>query len=333
MNFKKEFLENIINVTSNAAIACYEHLGKKDKILVDKAATDIMRKNLNDLDIDGKIVIGEGELDEAPMLYIGEKLGTGKGYAVDIAVDPLEGTNFAANNLPGALSVISISEKGNLFNAPETYMDKLAVGKNVPYDATDLDFPVEKNLKNIADAKNKNLDKITVCLLNRPRHKEIIDKLNELKVNLKLISDGDVTGALLVTDDKYDVDIFLGIGGGPEGVLAASALDAFNCKFQGRFLFKTDIDKKRAKDMGINDLDKKYELNEIIKGNSIFCATGITKNELVNGVKLIDGKFITETLVTQKNSLPYIAKKEVAITWLITVITIKDFFLVPSSIG
>ena len=193
-------------------------------------------------------------------------------------------------------------------------MDKLAVEKNVPYDATDLDFPVEKNLKNIADAKNKNLDKITVCLLNRPRHKEIIDKLKELKVNLKLISDGDVTGALLVTDEKYDVDIFLGIGGGPEGVLAASALDAFNCKFQGRFLFKTDIDKKRAKDMGINDLDKKYELNEIIKGNSIFCATGITKNELVNGVKLIDGKFITETLVTQKNSLPYIAKKEVAIT-------------------
>ncbi len=314
MNFKKEFLDNIINVTSNAAIACHKHLGKKNKILVDKAATDIMRKNLNDLDIDGKIVIGEGELDEAPMLYIGEKLGTGKGYAVDIAVDPLEGTNFAANNLPGALSVISISEKGNLFNAPETYMDKLAVGKNVPYDATDLDFPVEKNLKNIADAKNKNLDKITVCLLNRPRHKEIIDKLNKLKVNLKLISDGDVTGALLVTDDKYDVDIFLGIGGGPEGVLAASALDAFNCKFQGRFLFKTDKDKNRAKDMGINDLDKKYELNEIIKGNSIFCATGITKNELVNGVKLIDGKFITETLVTQKNSLPYIAKKEVAIT-------------------
>ena len=314
MNFSNEFLNKIINVTSNAAIACYHHLGKKDKILVDKAATDIMRKNLNDLDIDGKIVIGEGELDEAPMLYIGEKLGTGKGYAVDIAVDPLEGTNFAANNLPGALSVISISEKGNLFNAPETYMDKLAVGKNVPYDATDLDFPVEKNLKNIADAKNKNLDKITVCLLNRPRHKEIIDKLKELKVNLKLISDGDVTGALLVTDDKYDVDIFLGIGGGPEGVLAASALDAFNCKFQGRFLFKTDKDKNRAKDMGINDLDKKYELNEIIKGNSIFCATGITKNELVNGVKIIDGKFITETLVTQKNSLPYIAKKEVAIT-------------------
>ena len=314
MNFNKEFLDKIINVTSSAAIACHQHLGKKDKILVDKVATDVMRKKLNDIDIDGKIVIGEGELDEAPMLYIGEKLGTGKGSAVDIAVDPLEGTNFAANNLPGALSVISISEKGNLFNAPETYMDKLAVGKNVPFDATDLDFPVEKNIKNIADAKNKDLNKITVCILDRPRHKEIIDKIKKLKVNLKLISDGDVIGALLITEDKYDVDIFLGIGGGPEGVLAASALDAFNCKFQGRFLFKSNLDKKRAKDMGINDLDKKYELNEIVKGNSIFCATGITKNELVNGVKLIDGKFITETLVTQKNSLAYIAKKEVAIT-------------------
>ena len=193
-------------------------------------------------------------------------------------------------------------------------MDKLAVGKNVPYDATDLDFPIEKNIKNVADAKNKDLDKITVCMLDRPRHKQIIDKIRNLKVNLKLISDGDVTGALLVTDEKYDVDIFLGIGGGPEGVLAASALDAFNCKFQGRFLFKTDTDIQRAKNMGINDLDKKYELNEIIKGNSIFCATGITKNELVNGVKLIDGKFITETLVTQKNIIPYIAKKEVPIT-------------------
>ena len=314
MNFNKEFIDKIINVTSNAAIACYQHLGKKDKILVDKAATDIMRKNLNDLNIDGQIVIGEGELDEAPMLYIGEKLGTGKGSAVDIAVDPLEGTNFAANNLPGALSVISISEKGNLFNAPETYMDKLAVGKNVPFDATDLDFPVEKNIKNIAEAKNKDLKKITVCMLDRPRHKEIIDKLKKLNVKLKLISDGDVAGALLVTDKKYNIDIFLGIGGGPEGVLAASALDAFNCKFQGRFLFKTDEDIKRAKKMGIKDLNKKYDLNEIVRGDSIFCATGITTGDLVGGVKLENDKFITETLVTHKNSTINIVKKEIAIT-------------------
>ena len=314
MNFNKEFLDKIINVTSKAAIACYPHLGKKDKILADKAATDEMRKNLNDLNINGKVVIGEGELDEAPMLYISEKLGTGKGPSVDIAVDPLEGTNFAANNLPGALSVLSISSKGNLFNAPETYMDKLAVGKDVPFDATDLDFSVEKNIKNIADFKNKNLDNITACILDRPRHKEIIDKLKKLKVNLKLLSDGDVAGALLVTDEKYAVDIFLGIGGGPEGVLAASALDAFDCKIQGRFLFKTDKDIKRAKKMGIKDLNKKYNLNEIVKGDSIFCATGITSNELVNGVKLENGKFITETLVTHKNSTINVVKKEVPIT-------------------
>ena len=301
MIFKKIFLDKIIDITSNAAIACYPHLGKKDKVLVDKAATDEMRKNLNQLDIDGKVVIGEGELDEAPMLYIGEKLGTGKGPVIDIAVDPLEGTNFAANNLSGALSVLSISSKGNLFNAPETYMDKLAVGKDVPIDATDLDFTVEKNIKNIADSKNKDLDEITACILDRPRHKEIIDKLKKLKVNLRLITDGDVAGALLVTDKKYSVDIFLGVGGGPEGVLAASALDAFNCKFQGRFLFKTEEDITRAKKMGIKDLNKKYDLNEIIMGDSIFSATGITTGDLVKGVTRNDNKFVTETLVTHKS--------------------------------
>ena len=313
MVFKKDFLDKIINITSNAAIACYPHLGKKDKVLVDKTATDEMRKNLNQLDIDGKVVIGEGELDEAPMLYIGEKLGTGEGPSIDIAVDPLEGTNFAANNLPGALSVLAISAKGNLFNAPETYMDKLAVSNDVPFDATDLDFPIEKNIKNIADYKNKDLNQITACILDRPRHRKIIDKLKELKVNIKLISDGDVAGALFVTDKKHGIDIFLGIGGGPEGVLAATALDAFNCKFQGRFLFKTDEDIKRANNMGIEDLNKKYNLNEIVKGVSIFCATGITSGDLVNGVKCENGKFITETLVTHKNSSISIVKKEVPI--------------------
>ena len=314
MKLSKEFLDKIINVTSNAAIACYPYLGKKDKILADKAATDEMRKNLNNLDIDGKVVIGEGELDEAPMLYIGEKLGTGKGPSIDIAVDPLEGTNFAAKNLPGALSVIAITLKGNLFNAPETYMDKLAVGKDVPKDATDLDFSIEKNIKNIAESKNIDISKITACILDRPRHKNIIDKLKNLKVNLKLLSDGDISGALLVTDKKYKIDIFLGIGGGPEGVLAASALDAFDCKFQGRFLFKKEEDISRAKKMGIKDLNKKYDLNEIVKGDSIFCATGITSGDLVNGVKLENGKFVTETLVTHKNSTINIVKKEVPIT-------------------
>ena len=316
MIFKKDFLDKIINITSNAAIACYPHLGKKDKVLVDKTATDEMRKNLNQLDIDGKVVIGEGELDEAPMLYIGEKLGTGEGPSVDIAVDPLEGTNFAANNLPGALSVLAISAKGNLFNAPETYMDKLAVSNDVPFDATDLDFPIEKNIKNIADCKNKGLNEITACILERPRHREIIDKLKKLNVKLKLISDGDVAGALLVTDKKYNIDIFLGIGGGPEGVLAASALDAFNCKFQGRFLFKTDKDISRAKKMGIKDLNKKYNLDEIVKGDSIFCATGVTSGDLVDGVKFENGKYVTETLVTHKGSTISVVKKAVSYTHL-----------------
>mgnify|MGYP003389236448 FL=1 len=302
MTLNKELLNNLVNITSSAAISSFPHVGKKNKELTDKAATDDMRKNLNKLDISGEVVIGEGELDEAPMLYIGEKLGTGKGPFIDIAVDPVEGTNFVANNLPGALSVLAVSNKGNLFHAPETYMNKIAVGNDVPIDAVDLDFSVEKNIKNIADVKNKDIKKITACLLDRPRHKSIIEELIRLNVNLKLITDGDVSGALLVTDQKHDVDVFLGIGGGPEGVLAASALDAFECKFQGRFLFKTDKDIKRAKDMGIDDLNKKYDLKEIVKGDSIFCATGITSGDLVNGVKIKNNHFISETLVTHKST-------------------------------
>jgi len=314
MELSKDLLDKIINVTSKAAIACYPHLGKKDKILADKAATDEMRKYLNMLNIDGQVVIGEGELDKAPMLFIGEKLGTSKGPSIDIAVDPVEGTNFVANNLPGALSVLALSIKGNLFSAPETYMDKLAVGKDVPNDAVDLDYSIEKNIKNIADSKNKDIKQLTACILDRPRHKDVINELMRLNVNLKLITDGDVSGALLVTDPKHNVDIFLGIGGGPEGVLAAAALDAFECKFQGRFLFKTDNDIERAKRMGIKDLNKKYQLYEIIKGESIFCATGITSGDLVNGVKKFDNKYYTETLVTHKNSSIDIVKKEVSIT-------------------
>ena len=302
MTLDKELLNNLVNITSSAAISSFPHVGKKNKEFIDKAATDDMRKNLNKLDINGKVVIGEGELDEAPMLYIGEKLGTGKGPFIDIAVDPVEGTNFVANNLPGALSVLAVSNKGNLFHAPETYMNKIAVGNDVPIDAVDLDFSVEKNIKNIADVKNKDIKKITACLLDRPRHKSIIEELIRLNVNLKLITDGDLSGALLVTDQKHDVDVFLGIGGGPEGVLAASALDAFECKFQGRFLFKTDKDIKRAKDMGIDDLNKKYDLKEIVKGDSIFCATGITSGDLVNGVKIKNNHFISETLVTHKST-------------------------------
>jgi len=302
MTLENKYINQIANITSKAAISASRFIGKKDKISADQAAVNAMRTELNKLNIDGKVVIGEGELDEAPMLYIGEKVGTRKGLPIDIAVDPLEGTNFVANNMPGGLSVISITEKGNLFQAPETYMNKIAYGKTIPSDAIDLDFSIDKNIKNLAEATNKKINQLTVCILDRPRHKSIIDKLNELKVNLKLITDGDVSGALLVTDEKYKVDLFLGIGGGPEGVLAACALDAFKCKFQGRFIFESKKDVIRAKQMGISDLKKKYILSEIVKGDSIFCATGITTGDLVHGVILNNKKYVTETLVTHKNS-------------------------------
>ena len=301
MALSRHFIDQFVNVTSRAALASSYLVGKKDKIAADKAAVDAMRSELNKINFKGKIVIGEGELDEAPMLYIGETVGCGHNPEFDIAVDPLEGTNFAANNLPGALSVIAISEKNNLFHAPETYMEKIS-SKAKEDGVIDLDYTVKKNLSNLSDYLNKNIENLTACVLNRPRHQKIIDELKKLKVKIKLITDGDVSGALLVTDQKYNVDIFLGTGGGPEGVLAATALDAFNCGFQGRFLFESNEEKLRAKKMGINDLTKKYELNEIVSGDSIFCATGITSGDLVSGVMKEGSEFISETLVTHKSS-------------------------------
>jgi len=301
MSLDKKFEDIFLKITTRAALSSYYQVGKKNKILADKVAVDTMRSELNKIDMDGEIVIGEGELDHAPMLYIGEKLGSKKGPKLDIAVDPVEGTNFAAYNLPGALSVMAVAEKSNLFKAPETYMSKISA--NVPDQGiVDLDYSIERNIKNLSEYMNKKPENLRVCLLERPRHKEIIQKLLKMKVKLKLISDGDVSGALLVTDKKYKVDLFLGIGGGPEGVLAASALDSFNCFFQGRFLFKDNKDKQRAKEMGIQNFEKKYELNEIVSGDSIFCATGITNGDLVTGIDIKNGKFISETLITHKSS-------------------------------
>ena len=301
MTIDQKFIDQFVNVTSKAAIASYPLVGKNDKVASDKAAVDSMRAELNQLNINGKIVIGEGELDEAPMLYIGEKVGTTNGPEIDIAVDPLEGTNFAANNLPGALSVIAIAEKNNLFNAPETYMEKISAKINEK-GIIDLDYSVKENIFNLSEYLNKKPENITACVMDRPRHKDIINELNTLGVNIKLITDGDVSGALLVTDEKYGVDIFLGIGGGPEGVLASAALDTFECCFQGRFLFHTEKDKRRAYKMGITNLTKKYELNEIVKGDSIFCATGITSGDLVSGIRNENNGLISETFVTHKST-------------------------------
>jgi fructose-1,6-bisphosphatase II / sedoheptulose-1,7-bisphosphatase len=301
MTIDKKFIDQFINVSSKAALASSYLIGKNDKISADKAAVDSMRNELNKINMNAEVVIGEGALDEAPMLYTGELLGTKNGPSFDIAVDPLEGTNFVANNLPGAISVIAISDKGNLFNAPETYMSKIATGK-VEKGLIDLDYTLKKNISNLADFKNKNPSSITACILDRPRHKKIIEELKKLKVNIKLITDGDVLGALYVSDPKFNIDIFLGIGGGPEGVLAASALDAYECHFQGRFIFDNDNDINDAKKMGITDLNKKYELNEIIKGDSIFCATGITSSDILTGIKIEGNIYSSETLVTHKRS-------------------------------
>ena len=301
MTIDKKYIDHFINVSSKAALASSYLVGKKDKIAADQAAVDSMREELNKIDMNGKVVIGEGALDEAPMLYTGELLGNKNGPNFDIAVDPVEGTNFAANNLPGAIAVIAIAEKGNLFNAPETYMDKIATRK-IEKGLIDLDYPLKKNISNLAEFMNKDISSITACILDRPRHKKIIEELKRLNVKIKLISDGDVLGALYVSDPKYDIDIFLGIGGGPEGVLAASALDAYDCHFQGRFIFDNKNDIDDAKQMGITDLNKKYELNEIVKGDSIFCATGITTSNVLSGIYIKGNNYTSETFVTHKSS-------------------------------
>ena len=301
MSLDKIFIEQFIKVTSKAALASSYLVGKKNKNAADQAAVDSMRSELNKINMTGKVVIGEGSLDEAPMLFTGEILGTKNGPNLDIAVDPVEGTNFAANNLPGAISVIAIAEEGNLFNAPETYMNKIATRK-IDSGLIDLDFPLEKNIKNLSNFMNKDVSKITACILDRPRHKSIIDKLKDLNVKIKLITDGDVLGAMYVSDPKYNVDIFLGIGGGPEGVLAAAALDSYDCHFQGRFIFDNEKDIQQANSMGIKDLDKKYGLSEIVKGDSIFCATGITDSSFIKGITFDQDKYISETLITHKNT-------------------------------
>ena len=277
MDIDKVFQDQLIKITQEAAISVYPHLGKNNKIIADEAATNSMRTNLNKMNIKGNIVIGEGEMDEAPMLYIGEKVGTKKGPEFDIAVDPLEGTNFAAKNLPGAISVIAMSNKNDLFNAPESYMEKISYPKGIDHNAIDLDFSLKKNLSNLADSKNKKFENLRICVLDRPRHKKIIDEAKSLNIDVKLISDGDVSGALLVTDEKHNIDLFLGTGGGPEGVLAASALDTYGCGFQGRFIFDTDELKKEQIKWELMILIRNINLMKLSKETVYFVQQGLQK--------------------------------------------------------
>jgi len=316
MTIDSKYIKLFARTTQMAAYGASLYIGKNDKKSADKAAVDLMRNELNKIEMKGRIVIGEGELDKAPMLYIGERVGNNKGNEFDIAVDPVEGTNFVAKNLPNSIAVLAVAKKGELFHAPETYMDKIVVGPGLPDNLVDLDNDLEKNIINLAKAKNKKMSELTACLLNRPRHNKIINTLKSLNVNLNLITDGDVLGALLVADPKNKVDIFMGIGGGPEGVLAAAALSCFNCQMQTKLIFQNDNEKIRAKKMGIKDLDRKYNINDIIKGDVIFCATGITDGKLVKGIENLGTKFRSETYVTHKSSKLFTTLSEDIKKWI-----------------
>ena len=285
MNKKNLFHYNskILKVSELAAIAVYDFIGKKDENAADKAAVEAMRTELNKLDFSGTIVIGEGERDKAPMLYIGEKVGNGKsGLNFDIALDPLEGTKITANNEKNALTVISLGNKGSFLNAPDVYMEKIAVGKGLPKNFLDLDIPLEETLNNLAFYKKKKINDLVVCFLDSPRHSKISNIVDKYKCKKFLIPDGDIFGA---------------IGGAPEGVLAAAALKCLGGQMQGRLIFNDNKQKTRAKSMGIKDLKKKYNIKDLIKKDSLFSATGVTNGYLLNGIKKKGNIFITHSLI------------------------------------
>jgi len=305
-----KLLDQIIDVAAKAAYKSSLLKGKGDKNAADQAAVDAMRTELNNMNIYGKVVIGEGEMDEAPMLYIGEILGKTKEPKIDIAVDPLDGTKLAANNQPNAISVISISEEGQLLQAPDTYMDKISVGPNLPENIVDLDEDIKKNIENLAKAKNKNVKDICICMLDRDRHKHFIDGAKSLGSKLKLISDGDVAGSIFSALKNSDVDMYVGIGGAPEGVLAASAIKCLGGQFQARLKIEDDDEVTRAKKLGITDFKKKYFLNDIVKGDVIFCSSGVTDGELISGIKIDDNKYHSETFALHYSQKFFKKKKK-----------------------
>ena len=300
MSIDNKFLNLFIKVTEKAAIGASKFIGKKDKIAADKGAVDPMRRELNKINMEGTVVIGEGEMDEAPMLYIGEKLGTLNGPKFDIAVDPLEGTKFTANGEPNAFSVLAISEKGSLLSAPDTYMEKIVIGANLPKNLMDLDNGVEKNIKLLAEAKNKDISELKACVLKRPRHDHIVETLNKMNVKINYITDGDIAGALSVIGDNPKNDIYYSTGGGPEGVIVAAALSCYGGQIQGRLVLDEE-ERIRAKKLGITDFNKKYNIDDMVKGDVIFCATGVTSGELADGVKDLGNEFEVNSFVLHKS--------------------------------
>jgi len=292
----------IVRVTEAAARAACDLVGLGDEKAADQAAVDAMRTALNELDIDGTIVIGEGERDEAPMLYIGEKVGTGRGPKIDIALDPLEGTTLTAKGGPNALAVIAFAESGNFLHAPDTYMEKIAVGGGLPEGIIDLDKTAGENLRAIADAKGLPVNQVTACVLDRPRHAEIIASIRETGARIMLISDGDVAGVMATANPETGVDMYVGTGGAPEGVLAASALRCIGGQMQGRLVFRNEDEKARAIKWGVTDFGKVYNLEELASGSVIFAASGVTDGSMLKGVRHIGDRVYTETLVMRSHT-------------------------------
>ena len=274
-----------VRVTEIAALSASRLMGRGDEKAADQAAVDAMRQALNGLSIDGTVVIGEGERDEAPMLYIGEKVGLGDGPAIDIALDPLEGTTITAVGGPNALAVIAMAEEGGFLNAPDVYMDKIAVGGGLPDGVVDLDESPKANLKNLAKAKKAEISDLVVCILDRPRHSDLIAKVREAGARIMLISDGDVSGVIATSRPESGVDIYMGSGGAPEGVLAAAALRCIGGQMQARLLFRNDDEKQRAGKWGIKDLNRKYSMLDLAKGDVMFAATGVTDGSMLRGVR------------------------------------------------
>lgn len=291
-----------VRVTEAAALSASRLMGRGDEKAADQAAVDAMRKALNSLNIAGTVVIGEGERDEAPMLYIGEKVGTGEGPKVDIALDPLEGTTITAKGGANALAVIAMAEAGNFLNAPDVYMDKIAVGPGLPEGVVDLDQTPVDNLKQVAKAKGSDVEDLVVCILDRPRHADLITKVRAAGARIMLITDGDVSGVIATAQPDSGVDIYMGSGGAPEGVLAAAALRCIGGQMQGRLLFRNDDESGRAKRLGIKDLNRKYGMMDLAKGNVMFAATGVTTGPMLKGVRRFHGGAVTHSLVMRSKS-------------------------------
>jgi fructose-1,6-bisphosphatase II / sedoheptulose-1,7-bisphosphatase len=296
-DFERDLALDAVRVTEAAAIAAFKLVGRGDEKAADQVAVDAMRTALNALDIDGTIVIGEGERDEAPMLYIGEKVGSGKGPAVDIALDPLEGTTLTAKAMANALAVLAISPAGGMLHAPDTYMDKIAIGPGYAEGVIDLDASAADNAMALARAKGVPVNELTACVLDRPRHAEIIASLRKIGARVLLITDGDVAGVIHTAEPETGVDIYIGQGGAPEGVLACAALKCVGGQFQGRLVFRNDDERGRAERLGLTDFDRKYTLNELVRTDAIFAATGVTKGAMLDGVRYERGFVTTHTLV------------------------------------